>query len=294
MKKLLLMLACVASLGMLYAQHHGPHQPHYPPHGHHYSNQYGNNHHGQYGNPLPGYTGRVAGPRFATMAEFSALKYEISQENFDNHRLRAFRDFAGQRLFLAAQLNEIAQLFDFDNHRINFAKGALAYCYDLDNYYQLVYSFDFDSYRRDLDHFINDNINNFVWAPQQYPTHPAPGYGHPQHCPTAPVYQPVPGYTGQIGAQLPMSDIEFNGILQLANAESFDSYRLAVIKNSIGGRGLSTGQAAILVRTFDFDRYRLDFAKYGFDRVYDIDNYYSVANEFDFGSYKRKLLDYIG
>ncbi len=239
---------------------------------------------------IPGYTGRLGGPNFASDIEFDNI-YEIMRiNNFDGSKLDAFNAASRGRLFTAAQLSELSKLFSFDSNRFNFAKSALAACYDLDNFYMLGAAFSYEHYRRDLNAYYMDNVNQYVWAAVPTPQH---GWNGNHHNNPLPVYCPVPGYTGRIGHQQPMSDVEFRTILAHANDANFDHSRLDLIKAAAGSRGFTAAQAQSLANTFDFDSNRYQFATWAFDKTYDIDNFYILAATFDFNSYKRDLLQHI-
>ena len=55
---------------------------------------------------------------------------------------------------MAEQVKEIMLLFDFESTRLEFAKEAYSYTYDLDNYYILNDAFDFESSISELNEFI--------------------------------------------------------------------------------------------------------------------------------------------
>jgi hypothetical protein len=112
---------------------------------------------------IPGYTGRIGGPRFVSDQEFTQVFEAMRTEGFDRNRIEIFRTAAGPRLFTAAQIRIMADLFCFDSHRLSFAKAALANCYDLDNFYLVASAFDYDSNKRDLNRYFTANVNQYVW-----------------------------------------------------------------------------------------------------------------------------------
>lgn len=234
---------------------------------------------------IPGYTGRIGGPRFVSDMEFSNVYEMMRRESFDNRRLDIFRAAAGERLFTAAQIVTMAELYSFDSHRLSFAKAALANCFDLDNFFMVNATFSFDSYKRDLNNYFRNNVHRFVWE------RPANSWGLvPQYAPHTYL---VAGYTGRVGYENPTSGAEFNGILNHLNHIVFDNERLELLKTATGARGFTAAQVAALAELFDFDGARYDFASWSLDKTYDIDNFYIVASTFDFNNYETEFLSLI-
>jgi hypothetical protein len=232
---------------------------------------------------IPGYNGRIGGPRFVSDQEFGSVFEMMRAECFDKNKIDVFRAAAGPRLFTAVQIRSMAELFDFDIHRLNFAKAALANCYDLDNYFLVGAAFDFDSNKRDLNRYFTANVNQFVWD--------GPGWGWLEI--PNPNQFPIAGYTGRIGNQLPMSNAEFNILLSELREENFDNQRMELIKVAANSRGFSTAQVIEIAELFEFDSNRYDFAEWAYGKTYDYDNFYSVANAFEYNNYKSDLLELI-
>ena len=232
---------------------------------------------------IPGYTGRLGGPRFVSDHEFAQVFEAMRAERFDNNRTNVFRAAAGPRLFTAVQIRTMADLFDFDSHRLSFAKAALANCYDLDNYYLIASAFEYDSNKRDLNRYFTANVGQFVWD--------GPGWGW--HEIPNPNLFPIAGYTGRLGSQLPMSNIEFNLLMTELRKENFDSRRIELVKAAAASRGFTVAQVIDIAELFDFESNRYDFAEWAYGKTYDYDNFYAVASAFEYNNYKRDLLEFI-
>ena len=54
----------------------------------------------------------------------------------------------------AEQVKQLTMLFDFESGKLEYAKFAYAYCYDLGNYYKVNDAFDFESSIKELDEHI--------------------------------------------------------------------------------------------------------------------------------------------
>ncbi len=124
---------------------------------------------------------------------------------------------------------------------------------------------------------INININNTATVPQQ---------GGPV------VY--VPGYEGEIGCVPPVTPERYESMLQAVKNQDFDDSKLRVAKQIIKQNAcLTVNQLVGILKLFDFERNKLELAKFAYHYVYDIENYYKVNNVFDFDSSIKKLDAYI-
>lgn len=124
---------------------------------------------------------------------------------------------------------------------------------------------------------INININNTATVPPQ---------GGPV------VY--VPGYEGEIGCVPPVTPERYESMLQAVKNQDFDDNKLRVAKQIIKQNAcLTVNQLVGILKLFDFERNKLELAKFAYHYVYDIENYYKVNNVFDFDSSIKKLDAYI-
>ena len=128
-------------------------------------------------------------------------------------------------------------------------------------------------------------------------TSPPPVYNTPPPTTTTIVVQePVyimPGYNGPTGCAYPMSPQDFAGIKSSIMSKSFESTKLEIAKQVLGQRCMTSGQVSEIIRVFDFESTRLDFAKFAYGRTFDIGNYYLVNDAFDFESSIGDLNGYI-
>jgi hypothetical protein len=106
-------------------------------------------------NPLPGYNGRTGCDYPMTNDRFIQVRESISGKDFEDSKLTVAKQVMKSNCLLVSQVKEIMLLFDFESTRLDFAKDAYAYTYDLDNYYLLNDAFDFESSIDELNDFIN-------------------------------------------------------------------------------------------------------------------------------------------
>ncbi len=97
----------------------------------------------------------------------------------------------------------------------------------------------------------------------------------------------VDGYTGAVGCPIPESSVQ--SIKSSIEEESFSDDRMNVAKQAIKNRCITVSQVREIMSVFDFEDKKLEFAKYAYNRTYDVDNYYLVNKDFDFSSTKEDL-----
>ena len=61
-----------------------------------------------------------------------------------------------KQCFRADQIVDLLSVFSYDDSKLSVAKYAFDYCVDTQNYYRVVNSFSFDSYKNDLTKFIEE------------------------------------------------------------------------------------------------------------------------------------------
>jgi hypothetical protein len=103
----------------------------------------------------------------------------------------------------------------------------------------------------------------------------------------------MPGYNGPTGCPFPMSPQDFAGIKTSIMSKSFENTKLEIAKQVLGQRCMTAAQVSEMIRVFDFEATKLDFAKFAYGRTYDIGNYYMVNDVFDFESSISDLNGYI-
>lgn len=119
-----------------YEHHHGGH-PQYP-----------DMHH-----PMPVPT-PVPGPIAMNEIDFQRALSVIKSEDFENTKLSTAKQVASNNLLTVNQISRICRLFEFDNSRLDFAKSAYSHCVDRNQYYLLHSVFEFDSNKKELDKFV--------------------------------------------------------------------------------------------------------------------------------------------
>ena len=93
------------------------------------------------------------------------------------------------------------------------------------------------------------------------------------------------------GCVNPVQDM--GSIMAAIDDESFDEGKMIVAKQATSKKCLTVDQIKQIMDEFSFSKNKLDFAKYGYKRCYNPDDYYQVNAAFDFSSDKEKLNEYI-
>lgn len=146
---------------------------HYPPQGNH--NNHGNyppqGNHGNHGHYPPQdnhnnqpqviiiETTQEPAPQPVVMPcsdiDFADAKRTIANADFEDTKLTLAKQIARSELMTARQLAEIAQLFDFEQSKLEFLKYAYPYCFDQNKYYVVNNVFEFSSSVDELNKYIN-------------------------------------------------------------------------------------------------------------------------------------------
>jgi hypothetical protein len=113
----------------------------------------------------------------------------------------------------------------------------------------------------------------------------------------APVKEPevyrMPGYSGPIGCSWPMSSTEFTEAKASIESKGFEETKMTMAKQIGRDRCFTVEQVKGIMGVFGFEDTKLDFAKYAYERTYDIGNYYKVNDAFSFETSVEELNEYI-
>lgn len=100
----------------------------------------------QNGYVMPGYNGNV-GCNGYPMSEsrFNEVVKSIEAKSFDDSKLTMAKQVINTNCMTSAQVKRLMLLFSFEDTRLDLAKYAYGYTYDIGNYYQLNDAFTFES-----------------------------------------------------------------------------------------------------------------------------------------------------
>ncbi len=103
----------------------------------------------------------------------------------------------------------------------------------------------------------------------------------------------LPGYTGPIGCPMPMAANEFQDFRSSISSKTFEDTRMTIAKQVLSDRCILASQVKEVMLLFTFEDNRLDFAKFAYDKTYDIGNYFKVNDAFTFETSVDELNQYI-
>ena len=105
--------------------------------------------------PLPGYNGPVGCSWPMNQNDFQSLKSTIGSKSFEDSKLTIAKQVLNNNCLFTSQVKEIMMMFDFENTRLDFAKYAYGYTYDIGNYFKVNDAFTFESSIDDLNNYIS-------------------------------------------------------------------------------------------------------------------------------------------
>ncbi len=106
---------------------------------------------------MPGYNGPIGCPYPMSREDFNSAKGSISSKPFEESKMTIAKQIIGSNCLTCSQVKEIMGLFSFENTKLDFAKYAYGYTFDLGNYYKLNDAFTFSSSIDDLNKYIESH-----------------------------------------------------------------------------------------------------------------------------------------
>ncbi len=102
---------------------------------------------------VDGYSGAVGCA--VPQSKIDKIKSVIEAEAFSENKMNVAKQATKNKCMTTAQVIEIAELFSFEDEKLEFVKYAYAYTYDVDNYYEINSIFDFSSTKDDFNKFLS-------------------------------------------------------------------------------------------------------------------------------------------
>jgi hypothetical protein len=102
---------------------------------------------------MPGYSGPVGCPYPMTDLDFRDVKATIAAKSFDDTKLEIAKQVTSANCLFASEVKEIMQLFSFESTRLEYAKFAYRFTFDMGNYYKLNDALEFESSVKELTEF---------------------------------------------------------------------------------------------------------------------------------------------
>ncbi|MCX6243398.1 MAG: DUF4476 domain-containing protein [Bacteroidetes bacterium] len=108
---------------------------------------------------MAGYNGEIGCPYPMNDLDFRDVKNTINSKSFEDSKLSIAKQVTSANCLFASEVKEIMQLFSFEETRLEFAKFAYPYTYDIGNYYKVNTAFQFESSIDELNGFIAGSRN---------------------------------------------------------------------------------------------------------------------------------------
>ncbi len=112
---------------------------------------WGNNNNGNTGN-WGNNNGKCSMPM--SSQDFDLAFQNVERQNFEETKMTVAKQFTSRNCMTVQQIRKIISIFDFENHKLQYAKYAYDFCFDKQNYYLLNDAFDFSTSITDLNNFL--------------------------------------------------------------------------------------------------------------------------------------------
>jgi hypothetical protein len=121
------------------------------PENHNGHNDYNNEERSEYND----YKGPRGCPRPMSRQSFDQAVQSVSDKTFESSKLTIAKQVIAANCLLCRQVKDLMKLFTFESSRLELAKYAYKYTWDINNYYLLNDAFEFESSIDELNTFIN-------------------------------------------------------------------------------------------------------------------------------------------
>ena len=113
----------------------------------------------------------------------------------------------------------------------------------------------------------------------------------PQSQPQQVIY--VDGYSGQVGCEIPVGANRFERMMERIYDASFSDEKVSIAKQILRTNCLVVSQLVEILEEIAFDEGQLELAKFAYEHVYDLENYFEVYGVFSFSSSSEELDEFI-
>ena len=104
---------------------------------------------------LPGYDGPQGCELPMSTQDFNDAKKSISSKSFEDSKLLFAKQVTAANCLLTTQVKDLMMLFSFEETKLQFAKYAYQYTFDLGNFYKVNDAFTFEMSINELNEFIS-------------------------------------------------------------------------------------------------------------------------------------------
>jgi len=206
---------------------------------------------------------------------------QIKNKQTDASKLQLAKKIINSSCFSSNQVQELASLFQNDYDRLEFAKNAYKNTTDKENFYDVYDAFIYYSVVFRLHDYIKSGTNNQT-NEKTYEIS-FPHYNYPNH----------KGYRGHLNCFNPINYKDFKSIAinidkQHVEREKYDE-SLDYIRNAC----FPTEYLMKIGSLINSEALKLEFAKKGFESVYDINNYTEMKQIFGTPKARSEFVDFL-
>lgn len=108
---------------------------------------------------MEGYDGSIGCDWPISNSDFAEAKETIKSKGFDDTRMGIAKQIIQSNCMLSNQVRDLVSLMSFDDTKLELAKFAYGYTYDIGNYFKVSQALEFESSVDEL----NEYIANFRW-----------------------------------------------------------------------------------------------------------------------------------
>ena len=108
---------------------------------------------------MPGYSGPTGCSWPVDQGQFSSMKNSIGSKDWDDTRLAMAKQIIGSNCLTSAQVSDVVRLMEWEEAKLDIAKFAYGYTYDIGNYYLVNDAFEWEASIEEL----TDYTNSYRW-----------------------------------------------------------------------------------------------------------------------------------
>ena len=90
------------------------------------------------------------------LSDVNAIRNAIEEESFSDNKLMVAKQALKGKCMSVQNIIYISESFDFEDGKLEFAKFAYNFTYDIDNFYQVNKIFSFSSSKEELNEYISN------------------------------------------------------------------------------------------------------------------------------------------
>lgn len=103
---------------------------------------------------MQGYGGPIGCPWPMEASDFQDAKSTVASKSWDETRLSLAKQIVASNCLFADQVRDIVQLMEWEETKLDFAKFAYDYTYDIGNYFKVSQAFEWEASTEELNRYI--------------------------------------------------------------------------------------------------------------------------------------------